>query len=298
MAVLEDYMVKTVEGNTDLELEADTGESILVKDIQVSNPASNYATVRVQKTVVGYFRVGGTLGNHLAVPPADSVKKTLLGLLFDLGLWRGIPVAEGEKLTISGVAQSGAIQKVVYELHDAGDLKPDMPNGSKSETYDFINYGRPSAVNDGDNLYDSQTNPVEFPNFPFEGDVGAKIKIQLLGMLFSDIGKTSGTEANKQITKYLKFIKDRVTLFDEDRNGIPVIATAPDSDSTVIGGGFSDFGNYNDVDQKAPFIFPKPLEFNTGEELNIYITTSVELGSANITADEVELGLITRVIPV
>jgi len=54
MALKEPLMVKTVEGATDLELEADTGESILVKDIQVYNPASNYATIRVGKTVAGY----------------------------------------------------------------------------------------------------------------------------------------------------------------------------------------------------------------------------------------------------
>jgi len=65
MAIKKRYAVKCVLGNTDLELQADTGEAFLIKDIQIYNPASDYVTVRTEKTTVGYFRVGGPLGSHL-----------------------------------------------------------------------------------------------------------------------------------------------------------------------------------------------------------------------------------------
>jgi hypothetical protein len=65
MALKQNYAVKCVLGNTDLELSADPGEAFLIKDIQIYNPAINYVTFRSEKTTVGYFRVGGPLGSHL-----------------------------------------------------------------------------------------------------------------------------------------------------------------------------------------------------------------------------------------
>ena len=295
MAVKEPFMIYTVEGNEDLQLEAKTGESLLVKDIFIYNPASDYATIRIEKTTVGYFRVGGTLGNHLSFTPADSDKKTILGYLREKGIFTGFPVAEGETFIIDDVAQSGAIQCVVYEKHDAGDLTSVMENGSKSDSYLFINYGRPSSVNDGDNIFSGSQNPAEFPEFPFGAVVPSGHNMTLYGLLFSDMGKTTDSAGNKQITKYLKFIKDREVLFDEERKGISVIGSAPTSDGTNIGTGQSVVGNYSDVDYREPFMFPEPKTFISGDELNVYITTDVLTGSANISTSEVELGMIFKV---
>jgi len=295
MAVKEKFMVKTVEGDDDLELQAKSGESILIKDVRIYNPSSNYATLRVEKTTVGYIRVGGTLGNHLGFAPSDSDKKTIFGYLAEKGLFGGIPVAEGETFTISGVAQSGAIQQVVYEIYDAGDITNTMENGSQASDYLFINYGRPSVVNDGDNVYTSTQNPAEFPDFPFGEVVPSGHVISLIGILASDYGKTSNSASDKQITKYLKFVKGREVLFDEDRQGIPMVGSAPTSDGSNIGEGYSLIGNYSDVDQREPYMFPAPLEFIAGEELNIYLTTDVLSGSANMTTEEAEIGLILRV---
>lgn len=72
MGLKQAFAVKTVIGDTDLELKADPGESFLIKDIQIYNPASNYATLRTDKTTVGYYRVGGLFGSHLAFLPGRS----------------------------------------------------------------------------------------------------------------------------------------------------------------------------------------------------------------------------------
>jgi len=64
MALKAQNMYKTVIGNTDLSLTAGPDESFRVKDIFIANPGSNYLTVYIEKATVGYFRIGGTLGNH------------------------------------------------------------------------------------------------------------------------------------------------------------------------------------------------------------------------------------------
>ncbi len=67
MGLVEPFMGKhvTLSGSQNFELEADSGEAFMVKDIHVYNPANNYIKVLIDKVTVGYFRVKGDLGNHL-----------------------------------------------------------------------------------------------------------------------------------------------------------------------------------------------------------------------------------------
>jgi len=66
MALRERNNVKLFSGNVDAEFSADEDESFLIKNILVYNPASDYVTVKIGRTTVGYFRVGTELGSHLA----------------------------------------------------------------------------------------------------------------------------------------------------------------------------------------------------------------------------------------
>lgn len=63
---------KTVFDDTDLELEAKSGQGLIVKNISIFYPVTNYITVSIAKTTVGYFRVGGVLGSHLPFPIGQS----------------------------------------------------------------------------------------------------------------------------------------------------------------------------------------------------------------------------------
>lgn len=357
MALKEAFMLKTVIGDADLELSADAGESILVKDVQIYGAASNYVTLTIDKVTVGYFRVGGTLGSHLPYPRAVShhshnmyvgagvdvttlkgcpiydaglvstgfdlvhdgdvaasvihkpvlanwttnPRKTILGLLSELGIFKGYPVAEGETFKITGAAKSGAVQIVIYELHDAGDITPDMENGTESPVYTFINYGNAgAAINvDGDTLLDTCQSPAQFPDFPFGKVVDPKKKITIHGILASDFAPKENDGTNYCITKYLKLIQARKTLFDEDMNGILLYAfnTTTYGDVDYIGEGVSLIGNFSDMDLRPPLIFPKPLVFGPGEELNIYLNTEKAGTGQDIATDEHEVGLIERVEP-
>ncbi len=63
---------KTVFDDKDLELEAKTGQGLIVKNIFIHYPKTDYVTISISKTTVGYFRVGGVLGSHLPFPIGRS----------------------------------------------------------------------------------------------------------------------------------------------------------------------------------------------------------------------------------
>lgn len=311
-------MVKQVRGNTDLVLEADPGEAFLVKGIYIYNPATNYATITIAKTTVGYFRVGGTLGNHLALPigqieyqndfatAADAYRiekygltTNLLGFIIKQGWMDGYRVAEGEKLTITGVKQAGAIQIVVYEVWDPADISKTDPNGSEAKEYLYINYGRTAAAvnTTGDTEYTVSQSPVELIAFPFGADVPAKTTIQVLGIAASDFAPNENDGTNYTLTNYLKLVRERITLFDEDKNGILMesLASTVNGTTDLVGAGQSLIGNCSDVDRRPPFILPTPLTLGAGEELAVYLTTTQTGTGQNIAVDESEVAFIQKV---
>lgn len=296
MAVIAEGMTKNVLGNTDLSLEADTGEAFLIKDIMIASPASNFATMKVKNTTVGYYRVAGEYGNQLQYPMTDEENASLIGLLIDKGLMDPIPVPEGEKFIIQNVAQASAVQTVVYDVVEPGDISADMPNHPAANNYQIVNYGRPSGVPAaGDTLYDSQQSPAEFPGFPFANDVPTGKEIVIKGILFGDIAKDTSAGTNQQKTQYLKLVKERTVLFDEDRNGLLYVGGSYTGGTETLAEGQSVGGYYSANDNRLPLILSTPLVFASGQELNLYVTTVVDAGSVNLVASDVEIGLITEI---
>ena len=297
MAIKARDQVKWTDGATSLELEADTGEAFLVKDIFVQGASGNYTTVTIDKTTVGYFRTDtGNLGNHLHFVSDDLFKKSLLGLLWDRGIFKGYPVAEGQNIIVNpGTSMKIA---VVYDIYEPGDISSEMENGSDAGEYLLINYGRKASsgnLADGDNEYTYTKLPSEFPDFPFGKDVPAKTTIDIYGILASDVAKMSGTGANVQKTQYLKLIKEREVLFDEDKRGLMLYGYVPSGDGTNIGVGWGVIHNYTDVDPCMPLLFSAPLSFGAGEELSVVVNTEVSLGSANISVALGEVAFIEKV---
>jgi len=355
MALKEPYMVKCVIGPGNLELEADPGESFLVKDIQIYNPAQNYLTVTVAKATVGYFRIKGPLGSHLpflsrhaphfhdldsgklATPtathdacaasgaayptatdlysggqavtnltrtavwqdPTPLIRETILGYLARKGIFKGYPIPTGEKLVLSGAAQAGAIQLVIYEIYDEGDMKADMPNGPAATEYFFLNYGNcgGNISTTGDHIYNTPVSPAEFPDFPYGKDVPAKTEITIHGILGSDFAPGENDGTNYSYTKYLKLIRERITLFDEDKNGL--LFYNPDTTTTEgkdrVACGYSLIGNFSSVDTREPLMFPTPLVFTPGEELGVYVTLEAGGTGQNLAIDEHEIAMIEYV---
>ncbi len=357
MAIKQPFAIKTVLGDTDLELTADPGESFLIKDILTHYTSDDYCTIRTGKTTVGYFRQGGPMGAHIfrlanwnrhshrikvdasspVVTDAHWPVRNVLGTntdlhlagidanvandLFDVheamqmvtggrvetllkyldrkGIWTGFPVAEGETLKITGVAAANAKQVLVYEIYDAGDQTADLMNGSRSNQYIFLNYGNCGAsINtNGDSLYTTSQSPAEFPAFPFGSVVPAKHEIEILGICASPFAAKENDDTDYIYTQFLKMIKDREVLFDEDRQGIIFdnrqLSLTGRSDSFAQG--FSLIGNKSEYDLNDPFMFNPPLKFLPGDELSIYVTTVQGGAGQNIATDEHEICLIERI---
>jgi hypothetical protein len=308
MALKYPDMVKTVIGAADLSLRADIGESILVKSIYVRSVSDIYATLRIEKTTVGFFRVAPTFGNHLVFPRrftddgatvVSSIDRNLLESLFEKGIFKGYPVGEGETLVITGVSGANDIKAVVYDIYDPGDKKPEDPNGSKSKEYFFINYGDTGAVIDtaGDYLYKRSRNPVEFPAFPYAVDVPAKTTITLHGICGKEVGVRNATPATAIYSRYLKMVREREVLFDKDRNGFLMdYSNVSGAIATRVAGGTSQIGDQSSIDPRPFLLFTEPLNFEAGEELNIYMTTVEPVDGSSIAVDYQVIGLIETVV--
>lgn len=299
MALLNANMMKSVVGGDTLELRADVGKSLLVKDVYVKDVADGYLTVKIDRTTVGYFRVDDDkLGNLLHYPLPDSDKMTLLGFLRDKGLFAGYPVAEGQIFELSGLGAGNITATILYDEYEAGDITPAMENGTESDTLVYVSFGRSGSVINtaGEHLLNVSLNPSEFPGFPFGEDVPAKTEIDVLGFLASERGADDGTNTVNFIrTTHYKLMRGREILFDPDRNGIMAlgayVATAgafePENNLSVL-------GEYSSTAQRPPFLFPEGFTFASGEELLVYMVTEVGATPGQFELDEQEVGFILR----
>lgn len=356
MAIKEPLLAKTVLGNTQFSLKADPGEAFMVKNILIRSAAQNYVKVKIDKTLVGYFRTGGVFGSHITfrrgharhghtirlddgsgvavnhhapLRSGDSVNShfmlalddapsgdvrdlkdtllysgepdhgTILEFLGQSGIFKGFPIAEGQEMIIEDAHQASSIVTVLYEQWEPADIKPDMENGSMSKEYFFLNYGNCGGnVNaSGDTVYNTSKSPAEFPDFPFGKVVPAKHEIDIMAILASTFSPKENDGTNYINTKFIKLVKDRETLFDEDRNGFIHWS----QQNTVEGGkdqvaqGFSVLGGYTEHDNSMPLMFMPPLKFSAGDELNIYLTTEKGGTGQNIAIDEHEICIIEKV---
>lgn len=286
MAMKEPFMVKSQMGAANdlvTEITAESGQSILIKGL--SSPVfgnNEFVEALLGRLSVGYFRVGKNVNdNHLEFSNDALWFKNLHDYLVEHGIFKGYPVAEGETFTLKNVtAGTRHLGRVIYEIHDAGDITKDMPGGSESTEFSFINYGTNTSQIEvstyGD--IDKSLNPKEYPSFPFGVVVPANREIDVHGILLKVWGgRTDDTPAEM---RYLRLSKDREVLFDEDRTGI--YATQ----------GLT-YYTYHTRKARHPFIpFPTPMTFLPGEELKIELSC----GAANhIDAEEVVLALVETV---
>jgi len=294
--------VKEDSANLTLTLQADPGESFLIKQVYVyTNVGDEYHVWRVDRKTVAVYRVLGKTGNHLGHPVTGKLHKNLMEFLTAHNVNVSIPVAEGQQFAITKGNQYSHIV-VVYDIYSAGDIRADMPNGSDSKEFTFVQYmdasTYPSAS--GDVELNTSLSPAEFPDFPCGKVVPARHSIDVLGLVGCPVGDATDP-TNYIVSSYVKLVKDRETLFDEDRNGIPFRCSQP-SDAlvqyyetlslihacTTVQPG-TDKWAFGD-----PLLFDPPLHFASGEELLTYITF-IEVGSHTLTAAAIDLAAILKV---
>ena len=312
MALLNPMMVKSVlatDSVDNLTLEPDTGKSILVKDILTCPEAHRYLHVTIDKTLVGFFRIDDAdLGSHLSniigvntspkLPVDAPYRKTILAQMMDAGIFKGYPIAEGQKLVLTH-DDGGNISNtvVVYEEYESGDITTEMQNGTEASEYVYINYGRFSTAPDdaGSFLYDDQFTPVEFPEFPFGKTVPSGKQIEINALLASD-RVIQGTSTGLSTTFY-SFKQGRTTMFDEDLRGILAVGPLAGTDNNVrCEEGSCILGEGSHLYRRPVKFFDPPLVFDSGEELNVYCTFVAETaGAAAISLVQSEIGLIQTV---
>ena len=271
------------------------GESILIKDIHMNLFGNACSIVRmyVDSVQVGEIYVDSSHGNPLMITKNLYQKNTLLKYLFDRGLWRGIPVEEGQTFKVEAYNQTGAFINVIYEVHDAADLKSTDPNGSEAVERDLITYGGCGISQGGDTKVDTQQWGRIVGGFPYQDKVPPAYEVAIKGVLFQDIYKSANTGANKIKTLYLKFVKNREVLFTRQLYGLLYMGDQTQTgDGTFVGLGVAVGGVYTDKNVLPPFIFPEPLVCAEGESLDLYIGSVILAGSPTLNPTETMIGLI------
>ncbi|MBA7526363.1 hypothetical protein ES705_18525 [subsurface metagenome] len=127
-------------------------------------------------------------------------------------------------------------------------------------------------------LLDTSITPAEFPDFPAGRAVPAKMRIKLHGIHGCPVANMSSSQ-NGFYTTFLKLIREREVLLDEDRRGIPFGGYKYSSDDadyssgeSLIGCGGEIAGGLTEQNTKDPLWFDPPLVFESGEELLVYLT--------------------------
>lgn len=287
MGMIESYMMQweNVAAGKDLELEADTGESILVKgvDAWANGLVKDFCEFKIGRMSIGYFSNAYAYANHLEQYNAAMNNGNLLTQMVAKGIMAGYPVAEGEKILIHNQLGAPKYSAIYYELYEAGDMTAEMPNGSKSKEFCFVNYGtnKEAMVANKYGEANLSNNPTEYPAFPFGADVPPKTEIDIHAILVLNFDPTGATPSTRDEVRSLRLTKDREVLWDKTRQGLYCT-----QGMSRLGWGCT---------QQAPVVkvewLPKPMHFIAGEELKV----EMSCGDTLIAAEELEMAFIETV---
>jgi len=265
MALKEAYMIKgsPLTAVASLSVEAKVGESLLVKGLYFGAlAAGGFAEILIDRVSVGFWYIGDIGANHLEQWQLGTLLGNVLDRMVAKGIMDGYPVAEGQTFEVKPhTAGATVIGSIVYEVHEAGDMTSDMPNGSMAKEFCFLNYGTNNVeiAAEATGTLDITRNPSEYPSFPFGDVVPANYEMEVLGFLL--VGWKSVHTGDHPNYAFLKLTKDRKVLFDDDRQGICVRE----------GMGFLTWGPNRTTNVDVE-LFPKPILFGSGDELLVQMT--------------------------
>lgn len=285
-------------GQTTYEVSPPAGKSWLVKGIAVRGVASGWLTVKIDRTTVGYYMVdSGNIGNHLGFGVQDAPRRNLLDFLRERGVWEGYPVAQGQTLQLSGLGSSNLYGYLEYDEYEAGDIRPDMPNGTDASEFTYVCYGNTGATQTtaGEKLYSTSLMPAEYPDFPFGQAVPSRYELTWLGICASDRTLSGATTGDYVRTTYYKFVRGREVLFDPTRQGLFAWGLPPSSGSTFYHGqDLTMLGDCTDRNRREPYMLEEPIVFGPGEEMLVYVNLATAGTAPNFTVAYQTIGLIFR----
>lgn len=258
MAIKNKFMVKADLGTADFTLKADEGESFLVKDVLFADSAKEFSELLVDRMSILALTTKNADLNQNCFHFADIDRPGILKILEDAGLWKGIPLASGQTLTVKTNYDTAKRCMLFFEIHEEGDITAEMENGTKSKEYLFINYGS-NAVAIADAKYgdfDTPILPSEYLNFPFGDVVPSGHEVDLIAVMTNRKNRLGTVNLGLPWTK---LIRGREVLFDPDRGGI----------YTGSGQSLWGWGGRQFKSQQPVRLLPEPITFKAGEELTI-----------------------------
>jgi len=279
MAVKQRYMVKHGWNVSQLKLKADPGEAFLVEEIKVATTdPTEFTKVTIDRVTVAYLSTYNIYTNQFWFSKDMATPVQLMRELWNRGIFKGYPIAEGQEMIIDITGAGSPYVRAVYQVLEPGDIKADQENGSLAKEYLHFNYGTNSAqINDGaSGKIDKCLTPVEFPDFPFGALVPPKMEIDILGIL---IGTYRKAAQFNQLLRWLKLVRGREVLFDEDRVGM------------YVAGGMLDYPFHAYGIGRWVELLPEPITFGPGDEL----TLEVSVGGGNLLADASLFCLIQKI---
>jgi len=302
MALKRSNEFRVVENASELSFKPDEGEALRVKRIEVKGAsAGDYASVYIGRAIAGYFAVNFEGFNHLAPRIAGVSARNIFDVLEKNGMALIYPVADGESFKVE-LGSTADFIKVTYDVYDAGDVKSDEPNGSKSKELTYIAYLTNADEWTKGDYYtlDKMINPVEFPNFPVE-PVPSKAKIDVLAVMGLPLAVSLGDGTNTLGTSYttrLRIFYQRRVLFDPDRLGWLF-----KGDSSLTTTGTTKVYSYDEIANEIPFssdynrklkILNPNLSFEAGEEVNFQVGASID-SDVSIDAEKLMVAILQKV---
>lgn len=287
MGIIEPYMMQweDVAALGAMELEADTGESILIKGVDAYAPddGANFTEFTIGRLSVGWFYTKKAYANHLEQFEAAMNVGNILTQMVGKGILPGYPIAEGETFRIDNKDAAARYRAVYYETYDAGDMVAEMPNGSKSKEFSFVNYGtnEDAMIANSYGEADLSLNPTEYPAFPFGAVVPSKTEIDIHAILVLNFDPTAATPTTRDEVRSLKLTKDREVLWDKTRVG----------QYCTQGMSRLCWGCTRQASVAKVEWLPKPMTFAAGEELKV----EMSCGATLIGAKELEIAFIETV---
>lgn len=297
--LLQGNCVQLYTDETEGEIEAKAGESLLIRRIETYQATGDtYITLKTDRVTTGVYRIKGRSGNHIETVHTAVVKFNLMEFLAQKGINVALPVAEGQTFSFVVDTAVDAIL-VVFDRYSAGDMLKTAPNGSEAKEYTFMQYMNIStepadAIN---GHFDTSLSPKEFPGFPCAEVVPARHSISLLGLIGCAWCDGQATDKG-YYTTHIKLIKDREVLFDPERNGIPFQSYYISGSSGIYGADWSLIGGGSRFSGAigVPLMFDPPLEFVSGEELNVYAVCTAYGTDPGWTVAVPDLAAILKVV--
>lgn len=286
MSLINPNMIAAAEGVNALALTMRDGFSCIVRAINFGGVVDAVALHTVGVNERNIFQLAGPAGGRMILDDLSNGHISQFSMMQKLGLFKGIPVAEGETLNITAPGANNTVQ-VIYDRHDAGDFTSDMVNGRTSKEYQLFQ----SITNPGTTVADEYL-PLttsrlgnEFLQFPADSVVPAAHRLTLKAFYGSPNTEGNGA-AYSLSSRRIRMLVDREDVFDQDRVGF-VFA----GDTTFIIAATSYFAEAGKVWGSAAAYTPgiwkleNPMVFEAGQEVNVSVLTQVVAGGfpANAT---------------